>query len=45
MVSHDIEAIRKADNIVALNKGVVEACGDYNTVYENSELLRQFAAA
>ncbi len=45
MVSHDIEAIRKADNIVALNRGVVEACGDYDTVYENSELLRRFAAA
>ncbi|MCR4708959.1 MAG: ABC transporter ATP-binding protein/permease [Clostridiales bacterium] len=42
-VSHDFEEIKKADHIVVLNKGYVEAEGDYNTVYNNSELFRQFA--
>ncbi|MBQ4466656.1 MAG: ABC transporter ATP-binding protein [Firmicutes bacterium] len=42
-VSHDFEEIKKADHIVVLNKGCVEAEGDYNTVYNNSELFRQFA--
>ena len=44
MVSHDIEMIKQADHIVVLNQGEIEACGDYDTVYENSELLRSFAA-
>ena len=42
-VSHDFEEIKKADHIVVLNKGYVEAEGDYDTVYDNSELFRQFA--
>jgi len=42
-VSHDFDEIKKADHIVVLNKGVVEAEGDYDTVYEASGLFRQFA--
>ena len=42
-VSHDFDEIKKADHIVVLNKGYVEAEGDYDTVYNNSELLRRFA--
>ena len=42
-VSHDFEEIKKADHIVVLNNGMVEAEGDYLTVYNNSELFRKFA--
>ena len=42
-VSHDFDEIKKADHIVVLNKGYVEAEGDYDTVYKSSELFRQFA--
>ncbi|MBO5994414.1 MAG: ABC transporter ATP-binding protein [Firmicutes bacterium] len=42
-VSHDFEEIKEADHIVVLNKGMVEAEGDYLTVYNNSELFRRFA--
>ena len=42
-VSHDLDEIKKADHIVVLKDGYVEAEGDYDTVYENSELFRQFA--
>ncbi|MBQ7702897.1 MAG: ABC transporter ATP-binding protein, partial [Firmicutes bacterium] len=42
-VSHDFEEIKKADHIVVLKDGMVEAEGDYDTVYNNSELFRKFA--
>lgn len=44
MVSHDMAMIKKADNIVVLNEGKVEACGDYETVSKNSELFQKFLA-
>ncbi len=42
-VSHDFEEIKKADHIVVLKNGVCDAEGDYDTVYRESELFRQFA--
>lgn len=44
MVSHDMNLIRKADNIVVLNRGVVEACGSYGQVSEQSAFFRRLAA-
>ena len=44
MVSHDINLIKKADNLIVLNEGWVEACGEYRDVYERSPLLREFEA-
>lgn len=41
MVSHDMKLIRKADHIVVLNKGVIEASGDYEYVLKNSELMKK----
>ena len=42
MVSHDYNLIKKADNLIVLKNGKVEACGDYKSVYESSPLLREF---
>lgn len=42
MISHDMNLIEKSDNIVVLNKGVVEEYGDYETVSKNSELFQSF---
>lgn len=42
MVSHDIHLIRKADNLIVLKNGKVEASGDYDHVAQNSPLLREF---
>lgn len=44
MVSHDMELIKKADHIIVLNNGVVEASGNYRDVLENSVLFQQFAS-
>jgi len=42
MVSHDMDMIKKADNIVVINKGRVEAAGDFETVSANSPLFKTF---
>ena len=42
MISHDMDMIRKADNIVVLNEGKIEACGNYENVLENSSLFQSF---
>ena len=42
MVTHDFNLIRKADNLIVLQGGKVEACGDYESVYAKSPLLRAF---
>lgn len=42
MVSHDYNLIKKAENLIVLKDGKVEACGDYDTVYQVSPLLRAF---
>lgn len=42
MVSHDMNMIKKADNIVVLNNGSVEASGSFDNVSESSELFRKF---
>ena len=42
MISHDMDMIRKADNIVVLNEGKIEACGNYENVRENSSLFQSF---
>lgn len=44
MVSHDMRLISKADHIVVLNKGVVEASGSFADVSEKSGLFRRLAA-
>ena len=44
MVSHDMRLISKADHIVVLNKGVIEASGSYEYVSENSELFNRLVA-
>jgi ATP-binding cassette subfamily B protein AbcA/BmrA len=43
MVSHDMNMIRKADNVVVLKDGKVEASGPYREVLAVSPLLQQFA--
>lgn len=43
MISHDIKTMKKAEHLIVLRKGRVEASGTYEEVYENSDLLRQFA--
>lgn len=43
MVSHDANMICKADNVVVLKDGKVEASGPYAQVLQISPLLRQFA--
>lgn len=42
MVSHDANLIRKADNIVVLKNGAVEASGTFEQVLEKSPLLKVF---
>ena len=42
MVSHDANLIRKADNIVVLKNGAVEASGTFEQVLEKSALLKVF---
>ena len=44
MVSHDMRLISKADHIVVLNKGVIEASGSYDHVSANSELFNRLVA-
>ncbi len=44
MIAHDMNLIKKADNIVVLNNGVVEASGDYDTISKNSELFQIYEA-
>lgn len=44
MVSHDMNLIKKADHIVVLNDGVIEASGDYDHVVKKSELFNQLVA-
>lgn len=45
MITHDMSNLKSADNIIVLNDGEVEACGDYDTALANSETLRQLVAA
>ncbi len=42
MVAHDMQLIKRADNIVVLNGGTVEACGDFDTVSRESALFRKY---
>lgn len=44
MVSHDMNLIRKADHIVVLKDGRIEASGSYDEVLKNSELFHQLTA-
>ena len=44
MVSHDIQLIRRADNLIVLNNGSVEASGSYASVAETSPLMQKFIA-
>lgn len=44
MVSHDIQLIRRADNLIVLNGGKVEASGSYASVAEASPLMQKFIA-
>lgn len=44
MVSHDIQLIRRADNLIVLNNGSVEASGSYASVAEASPLMQKFIA-
>lgn len=43
MVSHDMNMIRRADNIVVLKNGKVESSGSYDQVLRESPLLQEFA--
>ena len=42
MVSHDANLIKKADNIVVLKNGEVEASGTFKDVMQTSRLMREF---
>lgn len=42
MVSHDMNLIRRADNVVVLREGQVEACGSFEEAAAVSPLLREF---
>ena len=42
MVSHDINMIMKADNLIVLKDGKVEASGDLESVKRESPLMREF---
>lgn len=42
MVSHDINMIMKADNLIVLKDGKVEASGDLDSVRRESPLMREF---
>lgn len=44
MVSHDMNLIKKADHIVVLNDGVIEASGSYEHVSKNSGFFNQLVA-
>lgn len=44
MVSHDMELIRRADNVIVLNQGQVEASGNFEKVAATSPLLQDFIA-
>ena len=44
MVSHDMQMIRKADNLIVLNAGKVEASGDFKTVAGTSPIMQKFLA-
>lgn len=44
MVSHDMNLIKKADHIVVLNDGVIEASGSYDHVIKNSAFFNELAA-
>lgn len=43
MIAHDMNMIERADNVVVLNNGVVEAYGDFDSVLERSKLLQAYA--
>ncbi|MDD6042447.1 MAG: ABC transporter ATP-binding protein [Eubacteriaceae bacterium] len=45
MVSHDMEMIKKADHIVVIDKGHVDASGSFDEVSDKSELFKRFLAA
>ena len=42
MVSHDMEMIRKADHLIVLNGGKVEASGSFRQVTQVSPLFQSF---
>ena len=42
MVSHDLNLISKADNLIVLNDGHVEAAGTYESVAATSPLMQSF---
>ncbi len=42
MVTHDINLIRRADNVIVISGGRVEESGSYDHVAENSPLLQEF---
>lgn len=42
MVSHDMNLIRRADNVIVLREGRVEACGSFEEAAAVSPLLREF---
>ena len=42
MVSHDMEMIRRADHLIVLNDGRVEASGDFSEVVRTSPLFQSF---
>lgn len=44
LIAHDMNLIRKADHIVVLKEGRVEASGDYDTVLKTSKLFQAFEA-
>lgn len=42
MVSHDMNLIRRADNVIVLREGQVEACGSFEEAAAASPLLQEF---
>ncbi|MBR0136177.1 MAG: ABC transporter ATP-binding protein [Clostridia bacterium] len=45
MISHDMGALNKADDIIVINNGTVEASGPKEEVMEKSETLKKLIAA
>ena len=42
IVAHDLKTVRRADHIVVLDKGQVQACGTHEELYESCGLYRRY---
>lgn len=42
MIAHDMNMIERADNVIILDNGAVEASGSFNNALENSKILQSY---